>query len=320
MPNFITTTLTYVKEDVNNYFLQPIFIGDNGLSRFFVRTNVKSSYKVQKFGKASKLTKAFQSGFQGSTGTTVTQRDIVVARAKAEASQEADEFFNTVVGEWLARGNDKDQLEDAENLKEIIAEIMMKGVMRDLTRQIWLNDTGSASADYDMYDGIFKNYESLPAGQMLVGPVGALAADAAVAQMQLCIDAMPDEFREMKGDAIFEISGSYADNYRATLRDRGTEIADGVLRDGEENLSYDGVKIIVHREWDTHIAADALATDVHRIVLHLPKNIEVGTDLDAAQDAVFWYNIDLIENRWRVTYALGTNFRNEEYAVTNISA
>lgn len=319
MADLITTALTYEKEDVSKWFMQPLFLGDQDIMRFDVMTNVKSSFRLQKFSSVTKVTKAFASGFTGSTGSTLSQRLITVARTKAEVEQEANTFFNTIVGEWLALGTAKDQLEAGEQLKEIIAQIHMNGVSRDRSRQMWFGDTASVSADYNIYDGIFKNYASLPGGQQIVGPVGALAADAAVAQMQACIDAMPDEFRELKGQAVLEISGSYADNYRATLRNTGTEIADGVLRNGEENLSYDGIPIIVHRDWDTDIAADALATDVHRIVLHIPKNVVVGTDFDSAE-VDFWYNPDLIVNRFRMSYLMGTQYKNDEFAVTNISA
>jgi hypothetical protein len=320
MADIISTSLTFEKEDVNMWFNQPQFLGDQAMQRFDLMTNVKSSFRLQKFAAVEKVTKAFSSGFTGSTGSTLTQRVITVNRTKAEVSQEANTFYNTVAGEWLARGTAKDKLEMGEQLKDIVSGIFNNAVSRDLSRQVWLSDTaGGAGADYDIYDGIFKQYVALPAAQKIVGPVGALAVDAAVAQFQAAIDAMPDEFRELKGDAVLEISGSYADNYRATLRATGTEIADGVLRDGEENLSYDGVPIIVHRDWDTHIAADALATDVHRIVLHIPKNVVIGTDFDAAS-VDFWYNPDVIENRYRASYAIGTNYKNDEFAVTVISA
>ncbi len=319
MADVITTALTYSREDVNKYFLQPMFLGDQNMSRFDVMLNVKSSFKLQKFASLEKITKAYSSGFTGSTGSSLGQREIVMSRVKAEVEQEANTFYNTIVGDWLAAGNDIDNL-DGTMLQEIIAEIMGRGLKRDNSRQLWFNDTASGSADYDIYDGIFKNYASLPAAQKITGPVGALAADAAVAQMQAAIDAAPDELRELKSEAVLEISGSYADNYRATLRSTGTEIADGVLRNGEEMLSYDGYPIIVHREWDTHISADSLATDPHRIVLHVPKNVAVGTDLGGEATANFWYNPDLILNRFRATYAIGTQYKNDELAVTNISA
>jgi len=320
MADLIATSLTYSKEDVTKFFMQPLFLGDQNMQRFDVMTNVKSSFKLQKFSSVDKVTKAFGSGFAGSTGSNLTQRSIVVARTKAEIEQEANTFFNTIQGEVLALGTAKDKLDQANQLKTIISNIFMAGIKRDQSRQLWLNDTaGGAGADYDIYDGIFKNYASLPAGQKIVGPVGALAVDAAVDQMQACIDAMPDEFREFKSQAVLEITSTYADNYRATLRATGTEQADVMLKDGMTSLKYDGINIIVHPEWDTHIAADALATDVHRIVLHIPKNVVVGTDFSSAE-VDFWYNPDLIVNRFRQSYLIGTQYKNDEYAVTNISA
>lgn len=318
MAHLITTALTYSKEDAMKYFFQPMFINNPMLSDFDVMYGVKGSFKLNKFASLDKITKANAAGFSGQTGATLTQRSITVSRCEAEASQDGDTFYNTIYGEVLKSGNSKDDI-DGTLIRQIASQIFTNGTQRDLNRQLWFGDTAGA-ADYSIYDGIFKNYASLPAGQKVVGAVGALATDAAIGAFETMYAAAPDELLEMKGDIVLEVSRTVADNFRETLEAKGVSEGFMAIVDGIPQLRWRGMRIIEHPEWDTHITADSLATDVHRIVMHVRKNVVVGTDLDQVGGVDFWYNKDEKENRMRMNYVLGTNYKNDELAVTYISA
>lgn len=319
MANLITTSLTYSKENAMDYFITPLFVQNSALTYFDVLMNIRSNTKLQRFTQIEKVTKAYVKGFAGSTGSVLDQRSINVARVEAEVEQEADTFFNTIMGELLKLGTAKDDLSETE-LQRIIAEIMMKAVSRDFERMIWLGDTASVNADYNPYDGIFKALTGLPAGQKLTGPVGALAADAAIAQFELTKAAAPNELRENRANTKMFVSQSYADNYRESLRSGGTEQAFTNLQGGTPTLSWDGFEIVEMANWDTHIAADALATDVHRIVMTDVSNIVIGTDISSNTGAEFWYDKTDQCNRFRLGYVAGTQYRTDELTVTNISA
>lgn len=319
MANLITTSLTYSKEDAMNYFITPLFVQNSALEFFDVMMNVRSNTKLQRFTQIEKVTKAYVKGFNGATGSVLDQRAINVSRVEAEVEQEADVFFNTIMGELLKLGTAKDDLSDTD-LQMIIAQIMMKAVSRDFERMIWLNDTGSASADYDTYDGIFKQLEALPAPQMLTGPIGALSADDAVAQFELTYAAATKEMKEDRSSLKMFVSCSYADNYRQSLQSGGTEAAFGNLQGGVDRLFWNGIEVVEMANWDTHIAGDALATDVHRIVLTNVSNIVIATDIESNNGAEFWYSLDDQCNRFRFGYVAGTQYRTDEMSVTNISA
>lgn len=319
MANLITTSLTFEQEIAERLFLQPLFVQKSALEIFEVMTNVRSSQKLQKFSSVEKITKAHSAGFSGSTGSTLTQRTISVARVEAEVEQDAETFFNTIMGELLKLGTAKDDLTDTL-LQEIVASIMMKGIDRDWQRQIWLADTASGSTDYNIYDGIFKQLASLPGGNKIVFPAGAIATDGAVAEFEKLKDIASDELLEQRADTVLLVSRSVADNYRASLRSGGTEAAFSNLQSGTPSLSWDGFEVIEMANWDTHISADALATDVHRVVMTVKSNIVIATDFGANSGAEFWYDMNDQVNRFRLGYVAGTNYKNDELTVTDIAA
>jgi len=332
MANLITSSLTYSKEDAQKYFLQPLFVQNSAMDYFEILTNVKSSQKLDKFSTLDKITVAEASGFQGQTGVTYTQRTVSVARMEAEVEQAGGAFFNTIKGELLKLGLNKDDV-TGTIIQSIIADIMLRGVKRDLERQLWFSDSSNTTApyaDYNSYDGIFKQLAGLPAGQKL-DVVSTLIANSARDTFQAQIDAMPNEGMENRADLVFFVSRSMADNYRATLRSGNQELAYLSGVNGTPSLAYQGIPIVEMAQWDTHIAADSnVATpltapslfaaankmDGHVSVLTVKNNIVIATDYNAVNGADVWYNRDEKVNRFRFEYVIGTNFKNTELTVT----
>lgn len=325
MGNLITNSLSYTQEDAQKYFLQPLFVQNSAMDYFEIMTNVKSSQKLDKFSTLDKITKAEASGFNAASGVTYTQRTISVARMEAEVEQAGGAFFNTVKGELLKLGLNKDDISGTV-IQTIVADIMLRGVKRDMERQIWFNDSASASADYNQYDGIFKQLAGLPAGQKLAIP-STLIADTAKSEFQGMIDAMPNEGLENRADLVFFVSRSLADNYRATLASGGQELAYLSSVNGTPSLAYQGIPIVEMAQWDTHISSDSASIapalqnasntfDGHIAVLTVKNNIVIATDYNAVSGADLWYNKDEKLNRFRFEYVIGTNFKNTELTVT----
>jgi len=326
MANLITSSLTYSKEDAQKYFLQPLFVQNSAMDYFEIMTNVKSSQKLDKFSTLDKITKAEAAGFSGSTGVTYTQRTIAVARMEAEVEQSGGAFFNTIKGELLKLGLNKDDV-TGTILQQIVADVMLRGVQRDMERQLWFGDTANADADYSSYDGILKQLAGLPAAQKLEITSGALAAGAAKAEFQSMIDAMPNEGMENRADLCFFATRSMCDNYRVSLAAGGQELAYQSSVNGTPNLAYQGIPIHEMGQWDTHISVDATKIapslhtaandfDGHLAVLTVKNNIVIATDYNSVSGADVWYNKDLKVNRFRFEYVIGTNFKNSELTVT----
>ena len=328
MANLITSSLTYSKEDAQKYFLQPLFVQNSALDYFEIMTNVKSSQKLDKFSTLDKITIAEAAGFQGQTGVTYTQRTITVARMEAEIEQSGGTFFNTIKGELLKLGLNKDDI-TGTILQTIVADIMLRGVKRDLERQLWFSDSANAAnayADYNSYDGILKQLAGLPTAQKLE-VVSTLIANTARDTFQAQLNAMPNEGMENRADLVFFATRSMCDNYRATLRTGNQELAYLSSVNGTPSLAYQGIPVVEMAQWDTHIAADATKIapslhtaandfDGHLAVLTVKNNIVIATDYNAVSGADVWYNKDLKVNRFRFEYVIGTNFKNSELTVT----
>lgn len=167
MANFITTSITWAGKENMDYFLRPMFIGQSPWETQGVRVipNVQSSLKLNYFGAAQKILKAYAKGFSGATGTTYTQRTLTVVRMKAEAADDALEFYQTVFEQGLKKGDWNDLT--ATQLKEVIVELYRNAVKSDVFRQFWLADayketvssgviSGTADADYNAFTGIWK--------------------------------------------------------------------------------------------------------------------------------------------------------------------
>lgn len=319
MADIISSGLpAFTKEDELKWFLQPLFLGGDDASMFDVITDAKSSFSLQKYGSVEKLTKAYTEGFTGAGTISSSQRTVTLSRVKAEGEQGSSSFFGKIDGELLARGIDRGNIEPTV-LAQIILQIFEKGVRRDKNRQLWFSDTASASADYNIYDGIFKQLASLPAAQKLVFPAGALAVDAAEDEFQKVKDAAPNEMLENMSDVVIMATRAVVENYLQTLKALGTERAHLQTENGVLVPTWDGIPVIAMPEWDTHIAADALATDAHRVVMTVKQNIAVATDFDNF-GLETWYNQDEMKYRFRADYTIGTQYKNDELTVTDIAA
>jgi hypothetical protein len=167
MANFITTSITWAGKENLDYFLRPMFIGQTPWQTEGVRVipNIQSSQKLNYFGAAAKILKAYTKGFTGATGAAYTQRTLTTVRMKAEASDDALEFYNTVFEQGL-KTDDWNNL-DGTQLKAIIVELYRNAVRSDIFRQFWLADTnkeqlttgvinGTADTDYNAFDGMWK--------------------------------------------------------------------------------------------------------------------------------------------------------------------
>lgn len=184
----ITHSLSYTKEDKLEYVLRPLFLANDIRDIITVRTDIQGSEKLDFISTLSKITKAYAQGtsFTPSTGVTVTQKTLTVAKLKAEVRQSGNAFFGWVKEHALNKGYDWDNI-DGTIFKQIVAEVFMAGLKADLQRQIFLADvkkevgvTGVLDADYKEYDGfwtrIISDFKaaSIPAAQRITLSNGAV--------------------------------------------------------------------------------------------------------------------------------------------------
>ena len=166
--SLITHTLTFSKESLTEFFIKPLFIENDIRQIIDVRTNIKSSEKLDFVDSLEKITKKFKKGtsFSASTGVTITQKDLTDEDAKAQVNQNGKEFLNWVKQAALKKGFSENDI-SSTLFEEIIISIFMDGLKADLQRQIWFGDkakevisagipTPVIDEDYDIYKGFWK--------------------------------------------------------------------------------------------------------------------------------------------------------------------
>ena len=172
MANLITHSLSFSKESISEYFLKPLFLSEDIRKVVTVRMDVKNSEKLDFIDKLEKITKSYAQGdsFSGSTGVTITQKTLSVSDMKAQVQQNGKAFKNYVKEALLKKGVDENDISDTL-FEQIVLEIFMNGIARDLQRQIFFNDplketvssdiaTGTADDDYNDYTGFWTRIQN----------------------------------------------------------------------------------------------------------------------------------------------------------------
>ena len=193
---FITATVTWSGKENYDYFLRPMFVGKSPWETQGIRVipNCLSSQKMNYFGTAQKILKAYAVGFHPAVGSAHTQRTLSTVRLKAEASEDANDFYNTVFEAGL-RKDDWNNL-DGTALKQIIIDLYKNALAADIYRIFWLADpyketvtttyqTGTADVDYNALTGmwklIFANAATSPSDTQIKR---IAVTDGAIAQVQ----------------------------------------------------------------------------------------------------------------------------------------
>tara|TARA_R110002020_G_scaffold304726_4_gene520544 strand:- start:1734 stop:2768 length:1035 start_codon:yes stop_codon:yes gene_type:complete len=329
----------FVGADVQKYFISPLFLGNDVLSKFDVMGDIKGNTYLDHFSAASKITSADNGGkFAGVAGTTYTNPQVSPNRVEAEIAMNGNSFYNKVKGMALKLGTDKDNV-DGTVLKEIASKLMLQGIQADFNRQLWFGNTAAivTGGDYSVYEGIWASLQAkVPAAQLVVTTYATnVANEAAIAALEVVYGKATAELKELP--KTFYVSGQIADDYVAELTAKGVAPAYSDLQNGIPSLSYRGIPIVVRRDWDTVLAndfaqvptasanlgdasVDAVYTSAAgaRIALIADGAMVVGTDFEGA-NVESWYNQDEKEYRFRFGYNCGTVLLDAKLACTYIS-
>lgn len=201
-------------------------------------------------------------------------------------------------------------LDGAVAIVSVQAAKMLREVLPD---KIWFSNTtgdlvsnggdfttsigASGLALYTVIDGLWKQiFAEITAGSTYHVNIAANEEASKSAQLTLASDVAYGLLEDMieKADprlledptAKFYISRTLADNYKATLRNKG--LSNGfieITEDGKTNLMFDGRPLEIMYEWDRFIQANqdngTIYNLPHRILFTTPGNIPVGTVSEA---------------------------------------
>tara|TARA_R110002074_G_scaffold393901_1_gene580896 strand:+ start:71 stop:1087 length:1017 start_codon:yes stop_codon:yes gene_type:complete len=313
----------FVNADAKQYFVSPLFLGEDVLAGMDVMTDIKGNTYLDHFSAGSYLTTADAgASFSGSEASIYSNPQISPNRVEVEIAMSGNNYYNKVKGQVLRSGTDKDNV-DGTVLKQIGADILMQGIKADFNRQIFFGDTDSTlaasiGADFSVYDGAFKACAGIPDAQVTVATY-ATGTDSAMAALAAVYASATAELKELPKK--FYVSGKIADDYTNELTSIGVAPAYEDMQNGIPKLSYLGIPLVVRRDWDVVLATkyanvqmiqaaattDAVGTAAlgARIMLLANDALVVGTDFNTA-NVESWYNRDEKELRFRFGYTCGT--------------
>jgi|TARA_R110002033_G_C3850471_1_gene235600 hypothetical protein len=312
----------FVAADAKQYFVSPLFLGEDVLAGMDVMTGIKGNTYLDHFSAGSYLTTADAgASFSGDAGTVYTNPQISPNRVEVEIAMSGNNYYNKVKGQVLRSGTNKDNV-DGTVLKQIGAEILMQGIKADFNRQLFFGDTTaglSINGDFSVYKGIFEAVQHSVADAQITVATYSTGANSAITALAAVYASATAELKELP--KRFYVSGKVADDYVTDLTAKGVSPAYDDLQNGIPKLSYLGIPIVVRRDWDVVLATkyahvqeiqlaagtDAIGSSAlgARILLIADNAMVVGTDFNEA-NVESWYNQDEKEFRFRMGYTCGT--------------
>jgi len=203
MSNIFTQSVSpeFTKQSLTEFFVDPMFMGEDIRGAITVRTDIKGTEKLNKVSRPSMITKPKTSpGFTPSGSFILSTKDITVKPMSIEFEQNGREFWGSVLQEMLAQGykeDDVEQMKTPDIWNRIILPIIAQAGQKDLIRQIWFSDplqqnldssylpTGVIDDNYSGYTGFFTNIiEALRLGNIPAAQNVAVSVASAGTKMK----------------------------------------------------------------------------------------------------------------------------------------
>jgi len=176
MSNIFTQSITppFTKQSIREYFVAPMFLGEDIRGAVTVRTDIKGTERLNKISRPSMITKPkVNPGFTPGGSFELTHQDITVKPMAIEFEQNGREFWGSVVEQLLASGYMEDDVQNMKNpdiWNKIVLPIIADAGQQDLIRQMWFADpdanvldsayvpTGVIDENYSGYYGFFYHF------------------------------------------------------------------------------------------------------------------------------------------------------------------
>lgn len=295
------------RDQMNELILKPVFVSDNVFnSTFKVKPNVKGKIKLHYLSTPSKFIQNNDDcNFNPKGAMSLTPGYLDVKRKKIQMEQCKDELFDTCLEIALTGSGNRifepgATPEDAV-LQKAMAQVVSIGIQNDLMLLASFSKPGqtiSVPGSTDFYDvdsefqqGLFPNLVKYVADgkltQINAGSGSALSSGESVVIFQALWNNRSLVFKGLEsqiGAHEIHCTQSIADNYREYLESLGTYEQYTVLTNGIARLTWRGIVIVPHPEWDAELRNPLVfnLTEPHRAILTVAGNMQVATDLSAS--------------------------------------
>ena len=107
MSNIFTQSITppFTKQSVSEYFIDPMFMGEDIRGAVTIRTDIKGTEKLNRVSRPSMITKPkTEAGFNPAGTFSLSTTDLTVKPMAIEFEQNGREFWGSVAEQLLASG------------------------------------------------------------------------------------------------------------------------------------------------------------------------------------------------------------------------
>jgi hypothetical protein len=171
MSNIFTqsTSPEFTKQSVNEFFVQPMFMGEDIRGAITVRTDIKGTEKLNRISRPSMITKPKTSPGFTPTGTfALTYTDLTVKPMAIEFEQNGRAFWGSIVQQLLASGykeDDVEQMKSPDIWNKIILPVIADAGQQDIIRQMYFanptQETLSSNVPTGIIDPNYSGYSGL---------------------------------------------------------------------------------------------------------------------------------------------------------------
>jgi hypothetical protein len=163
-----TTSPTFTKQAINEFFVQPMFSAEDVRGLITVRTDVKGTERLNRINRPSMMTKPKTSpGFSPVGGFDLTYTDITVKPMALEFEQNGRAFWGSILEQLLAQGykeDDVEQMKSPDIWNKVMLPLIAQAGQDDLIRQMFFANpfaetlvngkpTGIVDDNYSGYTG-----------------------------------------------------------------------------------------------------------------------------------------------------------------------
>ena len=309
-------SVSYKGIEAQKLFFEPIFTDILNIGDFTVLPDVVYKRKLQYVDKLEKIVrKNTGCGFSAAGNFGITEREIDVDEVKINIEQCYDEFKSTVLQEKLKKGNMKFDMSGTEIFKYLIQKVK-DATLLDYMRLFWFGDKASASADYDITDGLWTvHIPALVAAASVPYTATGSGAPLAAGQGEALLRSVYESAAlPLKGlptnEKVFLVSGSVYEQYREDLENSGGgDAGRQLVIDGAQQLTFRGIPVKPNWNWDVYTSADLGLPDHHQILYTTPKNLIFATDLFSSLASVLVFYDQLQEKTYvKVNGKMGSNY------------
>jgi hypothetical protein len=296
---------TYNGKLSTDVLFQPT-IGTPAISDLFtIFPKLKYKQQIPLLLPLSKVVKAYTScGRTFTDGINITNTTLSLTELEVNMEWCKDDFEGTVGNvlseEWMRSGVEEFDPSGTQ-IQAIIDQHVMDAVRRDNFRIFSFGDTNDANGDYNQLDGLWTTLiansgtGSSYCVRRTSDLAGTLADGAALTALKEAYEGSAVILKQLPNDMkYFAVTGSVYENLLSSYESnsQGTEAQFTLLKDGDDNLTYRGVKVKAIYAWDNDLAdTDNPIFGRTNLILYTTKvNHAVGVDVEAdAEKITGWY-------------------------------